>query len=66
MKNLIPIFMIMIAGLVACGNDGSSSIDYPDYDNSLKGAVVTVNGSTYNCIKYTTVYRGGLWCERVN
>lgn len=35
-------------------------------DHSLQGAVVDINGYKYNCIKYSTVERGGLWCERIN
>lgn len=45
--------------------DGKLNAVVESTDPTLKGAVVRVNGRDYNCVKYTTVDRGGVWCERV-
>lgn len=51
-------------GLVgnACSEDAAAK---NSDDDSLVPRTVHHEGHVYHCIKYTTVDRGGLWCERI-
>ena len=55
--------LIAITGVVgyACGSDAEA-----DVDETIQARTVQHNGYTYNCLKYTTVDRGGLWCDRIS
>lgn len=63
----------------ACGDDGSAlapststvntpsaSIEASTTNESLDPSRVEIDGYVYNCITYTKVDRGGVWCDRIS
>lgn len=71
MKRLLAGLLLgTILGL-ACSADADSPdksrvTDFSSTNESLSGGQVEMQGFHYNCIVYTKVDRGGLWCDRIS
>lgn len=62
MKRAMAGFIIGVV-MAACGT--AVARDFTSDNDSLSGGSVSFDGYRYNCITYTKVDRGGLWCDRI-
>lgn len=67
MRALVAVGLLLVAGCSSAKAErpvGKPQVE--SSDPTLEGNVVRIDGRTYHCIKYTTVDRGGLWCDHVD
>ncbi len=63
MKQLLA-SALLAALLTGCGADDSAD-DPSTGSDSVVGTIEVLDGHTYHCFRYTSAYRGGLWCTEV-